>query len=479
MYTPLIGRRLLDRANARSGRQQTPAEFFEETFFRLVFDDDEYLMPAGNSKFGQLVNNRRANQARAEREGRPWDDAERARLRREALADFHDAAAEATEPQAHLVLGGYARGSGGITSGQVTAIDHRADADDVYLSWIGAAAGARVGDVVLLIDHDKVFDAVLDGWSLYRQVLRQTPGLRANQLETWNGQWLRHRFSARFDESAPTAFVQSVINTKKAASEITTVPWARLLLSLGRAFGDEPVSAYVYNAVGQANTTLGFIPLHLGATGALRESYATLRDFYRALFGEAVEAVGENHLDEVYDAAFGFRRACEQGAIGLRAFEPSKLYDFLPDGGKNRQPRPVGPADAQTPLLYQTWILAMLGDQKHDLYTLAHEAAERLLAFETGAIGGRTNLKKLVKEALGASSLEAFIAGLTQIAEDVQDASRADLSDEEVADTLAALDDLVRASISRSYEQFRLFLTLLRFQVALLRGRAAYAASSN
>lgn len=81
MYTPLLGRRLLDRANARDGRDRTPAEFFVEEFHRLVFDDDDYLMPAGNSKFGQLVNNRKKNQAAAEREGRAWDEAEWARLR--------------------------------------------------------------------------------------------------------------------------------------------------------------------------------------------------------------------------------------------------------------------------------------------------------------------------------------------------------------------------------------------------------------
>ncbi len=478
MYTSIIGRRFLDRANARDQLKRSPAEFFDEVFFPCVFGHDDYLMPAGNSKFGQLVNNRQQHQAAAKREGRAWDASEKERLRLDALTDFHGVAAAATEPQAHLVLGGYARGAEGTTSGQVTAVDHRAGADDVYLSWIGAAAGAGVaGGLVLLIDDDRVFDAVLDGWALYRRVLAETPNLKANQLETWNGQWLRHRFSASFDLANPTSFVHGpgVINSKSPPYNIETVSWARLLLSLGRTLGDEPVSAYVYS-LGQTNSTVGFVPLHLGATGALRESYATLQGFYHALFGDATEAVPPDKLDEVYDAGLGFARACARGTIGLSAFEPAGLRDFLPDG-KNKQPRPVSPAEAQSPLIFQTWIYAMLGSQKHDLLDRATETAEMLLDFETGAIGGKMNLKKSVKEALDATSLPALIAGLTKIAEDVQDASRASMSDEDVSRTLGTLDALVRTSLDLSPERFQLFLALLRFQVALLRGKRQHAAS--
>lgn len=478
MYTSIIGRRLLDRANSRDGLERSPAEFFDTEFFPLVFGHDDYLMPAGNSKFGQLVNNRKSDRAAAEREGRAWDAAEQDRLRLKALADFHVVAGEATEPQAHLVLGGYARGAEGTTSGQVTAIDHHAGADDVYLSWIGAAAGAGVaGGLVLLIDHDAVLDAVLDGWALYRRVLTETPNLKANQLETWNGQWLRHRFSATYDAANPTAFVRGFLNTKAPPYNIETVSWARLLLSLGSALGDAPVSAYVYS-LGQTNSTIGFVPLHLGATGVLRESYGTVRAFYRALFGDAVEAVGSDRLDEVYDAGLGFAGACAQGAIGLRAFEPAHLRDFLPDG-KNKQPRPAGPADAQTPLLHQTWIYAMLGPQKQDLLDRAAETAEMLLDFERGTIGGKTNLKKSVKEALDATSLPGLITGLTKIAEDVQETSRANLPAEDVARTLDTLDRLVRASLDLPPERFHLFLALLRFQVALLRGRTAHATAAS
>lgn len=478
MYTSVIGRRVLDRANARDGSGRSPAEFFDEVFFPLVFGHEEYLMPAGNSKFGQLVNSRKQLRVAAEREGRAWDDDEKERLRLDALAAFHVAAAATTEPEAHLVLGGYARGVEATTSGQVTAIDHRAGAEEVYLSWIGAAAGAGVaGGLVLLIDHDAVIDAVLDGWALYRQVLTETPKLKANQLETWNGQWLRHRFSASYNESDPKLFIHSVgvINSKAPPFNIETISWARLLLSLGSVLGDAPISSYVYS-LGQTNTTIGFVQLHFGATGILRGSYQTLRTFYRALFGDAAETMPPDRLDEVYDAGLGFASACARGTIGLRSFEPAGIHDFLPDG-KNKQPRPVTAAGAQSPLIFQTWIHAMLGDQKNELLDRAAGMAEMLLDFETGAMGGKTNLNKSVKAALEATSLATLVAGLTKIAEDVQDSSRSNMSDDDVAHTLEVLDGLVRTSLDLSSERFQLFLALLRFQVALLRGKRQHTTS--
>ena len=474
MYTPLLGRRLLDRANRRDDRPgRTPAEFFNEVFFPLVFDDEQYLMTAGNSKFGQLVNNRKKNRAAAEKEGRAWDEDERARLRTEALADFHAAAVEVEEPEGHLVLGGYASGLDGTTSGQVTGLNHDATADEVYLSWVGAAGGAGVaGGLVLLVDHDDVLDAVLEGWQTYRRVLTETPGLKANQVETWNGQWLRHRFSATYRAEDPTAFLPSALKATASGTAIETVPWARLLLSLGGALGDEPVSAYVYS-LGQTNSTLGFVPLHLGATGVLRDSYATVRSFYRDLFGVAVDqsTVSPDKLDSVYDAGAGFARACAQGAVGLAALEPAKIRDFLP-AGKHKSPRPVTPETAQTPLLYQTWMHAMLGDNRTALYDRARDTADLLFGVETGALGGKTNLKKPVAAALDAKSLPALVDGLTEIADAITSGKTA-LSDEDAADTLNELDGLVRDGLDLSQERFYLFLSLLRFQVALLRGKAS------
>lgn len=118
----------------------------------------------------------------------------------------------------------------------------------------------------------------------------------------------------------------------------------------------------------------------------------------------------------------------------------------------------------------------MLGDKQTALYDRARDTAERFLAFESGAIGGKTNLSKSVEGVLKSTSIQEFIDGLAQMAEDAQETSKSNLTDEQVAGTLDALDGLVQDTLDLDYERFRLFLVLLRFQLALLRGRAAEVA---
>ena len=476
MFTPLIGRRLLDAANAREGRNRTPPEFFDEVFYPVMFAHDDYLMPAGNSKFGQLINNARKNKTAAEREGRAWNAAERGRLREEALADFHTVAKETTEPHAHLVLGGYARGTDGTTSGQVTALDHRATPDDVYLSWIGAASGAGVaGGLVLLIDHPAVLNATREGWANYRHVLTDLGGrLRPNQLETWNGQWLRHRFSPEYREEDPTAFLRDrpdVLDRKGSPHSIQTVSWASLVLALARALGPVTVPLYVYST-GQMNTTVGFIPLHLSAVARLQQSYDYVaRTGYRALFGDAVEAVDVKDLDRVYDAGSGFKRACAQGAIGLRALRPTKLEDFLPGGRKNKLPSATTAATAQTPLLYETWIHAMLADQSNDLYVLASELAERMTDLTRAKSSGKA-ISTAIDKAVEASTLPQLVDGLREVAELVMDPTKLhDLESEIRNETVDLFDRMIRTCLTLDYERLRLFLALFRFRMAAQRGR--------
>jgi hypothetical protein len=474
MYATTIGRHFVKRANERDGQRRTPREYFDDVFYPLVFGDDQYLMtPAQNSPPAQLVSGRKRLERTALSEGRSWDDAERSRLRAEALSDLHDKAAEVSEPLGHLVLGGYTRDGSKQTSGQITGLDQTADSDDVYLSWIGAACGIGVsGGLVLLIDHHDVFDALAEGWQLYRTVLSESPNLKPNQLETWNGQWLRHRLSAEYRPDVPKQFVQ--IALKKDGASFSTVSWARLLFSLGRTLESE-VTAYVYS-LGQMNTTIGFVPIHLRDTDVLREDYRTLRHFYHRLFGKAAADVFDSlkDIDAIYDAGTHFADVCAQGAIGLRAFEPARLSDFLPSG-KNKQPKPVTATTAQTYLLYQTWIYAMLGEQKNALYDRAALSAQMLLDFEASAMGGKTNLMTSVKNTLKVEHLSPFVASLSQIAEEVQNSKKVDyekLDDEERQEMLDQLDALVRVCIDMTPERFKLFMALLRFQIAFQQGKA-------
>lgn len=176
MYTAYIGRRALDLYNEHmhDGDPLSPKKFFDQVFFPVVFDDDDYLMQAGNSKFGQLVRQRKRDKREAQEKGISWED-EKPRRRQRALNDFHSLAEGYSEPHNHVVVGGSARKVSATTSGQVTNIDHPVDPDTIYCSWVGAATAIGVsGGLTMLIDEDTTLLALLEGWSQYRTLLSQT-----------------------------------------------------------------------------------------------------------------------------------------------------------------------------------------------------------------------------------------------------------------------------------------------------------------
>ncbi|NCB55415.1 MAG: hypothetical protein EOM49_10870, partial [Epsilonproteobacteria bacterium] len=35
---------------------------------------------------------------------------------------------------------------------------------------------------------------IFEGWSYYRQYLEKYPLLKGNQINTWNGRWISHRY---------------------------------------------------------------------------------------------------------------------------------------------------------------------------------------------------------------------------------------------------------------------------------------------
>ena len=81
MYTSYIGRRAINLYNEHlhDGDPLSPKRFFDQVFFPVVFDDDDYLMQAGNSKFGQLVRQRKKDKREAE------EQAAEARARRQRI----------------------------------------------------------------------------------------------------------------------------------------------------------------------------------------------------------------------------------------------------------------------------------------------------------------------------------------------------------------------------------------------------------
>ena len=432
MYTAYIGRRVLERYNARHGADHDPRSFFDEVFFPLFFDDERYLMWVNNSKFDQKSKQKKSG-----------DPAER----REALAAFHTDAAGLKKPHGHLLIGGTARELDSPTSGQVTDLAMPVSADDVYTSWVGAACGIGVaGGFSILLDHDDVLDALMDGWAFYRRWLDQNPTLKPQQIDTWNGWWLMHCFDPYFNPDDALADFQPDTKTGagKWASQLNTPPWGRVLFALAHSIADVPLTSYVYS-LGNTNATIGFIRLDLPQVAYLPQLYERLFGFPGGLNRSAIE--------KLWETEFGFRRACEQGFIGARALEPKALRKYMPDPrNPGRLPKkPKKESDEITFRIYQTWIIAMLNNE--DLLAQAQRAAEALHDFSKQAKRGKQTHKTMVNEVLSAGGRRAFVEHLIPIVE--EDGTHKEL-----------FNELVHSVVKMPAGNVPLFLALLRFKYA-------------
>ncbi len=438
MYTAHIGHRLIALHNARSGKQRTPREFFDEVLFPVGYDDSRFFQSVSNSPF---------DQASKQAAKRPLTPA----IAREARDILH-MKIETQTPDASFFVGGAAAGAVGTTSGQVTAMPVPADPDDVYASWVGGALGVGVeGGLVLLIDADEVLLALFDGWRLYRNLLNQTPQLKGNQINTWNGHWLTHRFDRDFEPTAPTrgfnqgAFIDRP-KTPGAPSALATQSWVQVVFALARQYPTSTLTAYVYG-LGSTNRTVGFVPMAL-------PEVTRLGQLYRHLFG-GTETLNRDAIERLYLTELSFVRACELGTVGLRALQPAKLREYLPGNSKAGK-TPKSDPDNQTTLnFYQTWIIAMLNNA--GLLQQATDAAQLLRRYEADQqqIGrGKSVNKNLIDEILSAPNRRQFIDKLTEIVK--KDGS-----------TASFLDGLVTSVLEMPTDLVPLFLTLLRFKFAV------------
>ena len=307
---------------------------------------------------------------------------------------------------------------------------------------------------------DEVLLALVEGWEQYRLYMRQTSVLKPYQIDSWNGWWLIHRAHKDFQRSDPlrdfplTASEEPVL--KNGVAAFGTPPWVRVLFALAGLEDLRQQTAYVYS-FGQTNTTIGFVQLDLPKVRSVSR-------LYERLFGERPEFVGRRQFERLYETAFGFRRACEMGRIGVRAIEPNKLRDFMPvRGSQNKLPKaPSGKEQAEqevTFATYQTWIIAMLNNEQ--LLAFADEAAEALHEYAGAGERGKTPNQRAVEEGvLNAGHRRAFIDGLTEILN--KDGTHA-----------AAFNRLVEEVVKMPASDFPMLLTLIKFKYALRKHHAA------
>ena len=444
MYATHIGRIILNRYREREQQPDlTAREFFDRLFFPLFFNDERYLMVANNSKFDQAYKQKKKKPLVEE-------------VRLQALKDHHEAVGGLDVHEGHLYLGGYTKNIEAPTSSQISDIHIPLDEETTYLSWFGTAASVGVkGGVSLLLDDGNVLDRIVEGWSWYRTYMDRSSSLKPHQIDTWNGQWLGLITNIEsYDASDPLARLsESALSTNKnGEAQLNTAEWASTLYAITQLV-ETPTDAiflYVYS-LGQTNTSLGFIPLHLPEVNRLLETYGKL-------YGGEPRKI-RNRFKILYETEFGFYTACKLGAIGLRALEPRKLRGYVE--GKNgvvKQPKIRNESDEISFKFYKTWIIAMLDND-------ALQGKARRLAQTIDNIQPDDRGKKIIagkkSKLLEAKTQRQLIDAATDLLNDngVVGQSGFDTS---------AFSDVVSEVLNLPASRVPLFLSLIRFETALL-----------
>ena len=436
MITSAIGRTFLNAYNEECGTSYDAKTFFEEVYYPLFYDHNKYMMTAGNSP----LENPKLSWDKMLKGIKPYETATQRHDRYIKLMDK----IETGEADASIAIGFPTLDATSTTSGQVTDMKLPIGEDEIFLSWIGSGLGVGVqGGFSILFNDKNILMDVFHGWKYYRQVLENTPQLKGNQINTWNGQWLVHCYDRRtFDKEKPLAGF-SPFTGKDGTLTVDLQTWTKVLIGIARKYRDVQVMGYVYN-IGQTNTTLGFIPFLLTQIRRpiqLYEKYFGMDDGRKA--------------ESLWGTAIGFKTACRTGVIGLKAMEPKGLTEYMQKG---KLPKPE--KDDEQRISYNTykiWILSMLNNE--ELWQESEELAN-LLADASVNKDKKISTKSAntVKEVLSAVNKKQFVEAMTQVIPSIGASGK--------------LVSIVKDVHSMPTDNVPYFLTLVRFQYAALNNKS-------
>ena len=423
MITTVIGRVFLDEYNKRNHSQYDAKTFFIEKYHKLFFDDAKYMQWVQNSPFVQMKKGQKVETLTAEERKEKLD---------ELISKIEAGARDAS------VAIGYSASEEkdfATTSGQVTNIDLNVTADDIFCSWIGSSLAVCVqGGLNILFYNPEILYDIYEGWSLYRSALNSMGHLKGNQIFTWNGQWLSHRYDKRaFLRESPMADFSPFETAKDGTMSVSVQSWTKILVRISQTFHGVSLLGYVYN-IGQMKTTVGFIPIIL-------PDIRKPSELYEKIFG-----IEESRKAEpLFGTAVGFEKACQSGSVGLKALEPKGLrasieQGLLPKYSDNENKKIEFHA-------YLIWIMAMLNS--NDLWGRAEKLATILKQYASSDRNARTGKSNKVKETLKATGKKDFIKGLTEI---ISDADNVD----EIKGVAKLVNDMPNDNVPY-------FLTLIRF----------------
>ena len=410
MVTSVIGKIFLEAYNEKHNKAYTPKSFFVEVYYPIFFANEKYLIWIQNSAIVQNLKKEEIPQENNEktRQEKIVEIKKNKLIDKIESAEFFDAS---------IAVGYKAERSDATTSGQTCIHNYRMKTEEAYLSWIGAGLGVGIkGGLTILFSKPDILLDIAEGWGWYRKYLDTTPGMKGNQINTWNGQWLKRKYDIN-DSSSLLDFDSAFSNKEKKGekksdlTKIETLSWIELITAVSLYFPDPRMMGYVYK-MDNMNTTIGFIPFVLSST---RE----VNYLYRKHFGTE----DEEKAMKLFGTAFGFSMACKEGVIGLKALEPEGLSSIMM--GKEI------PSYKQEEKLkyetYQIWLLAMLNNE--ELWNRANEFARALDSFRKGQGKDRTNRDNAIEELLAHPSKQSVVRNVYPILKDAEEEERETIMD--------------------------------------------------
>ena len=431
MITSNIGKIFLDAYNEKYGTSYDARTFFLEQFYPLFFDQNKYMMTAGNSP----LENPKLSWDDMIKGKKPYETPEQRKSRFEKMIKKTDK----SEADMSIARGYASLDIAAPTSGQVTNLKLPNSQEESYASWIGDALGVGVqGGFSILFSKKEILLDIFEGWKLYRKCLNETSMLKGNQINTWNGQWLSHYYDPReYDADMPLAGYNPFNVNKDGIISIDTQTWTKILIGISKKYRNAQILGYIYS-IGQTNTTIGFIPFNLNQ---IRRPI----HLYEKIFGMS----NGRNVESLWGTAIGFKTACTYGAIGIKAMEPKGLRDYV---YKGKQPKAHN-YDNINYNVYIIWIYAMLNND--ELWEKSQELAELLNEASSDKDKSiSTKRKNLVETMLNATNKKQFIAAAA-----------------EVVSFIGKIDEfkgIVKEIHGMPTDNVPYFLTLLRFQYKTL-----------
>ena len=371
MITATIGKVFLDAYNEKFGTRYDAKSFFLEIFYPLFFGQEKYLMTAGNTP----LENPKISWGDMSSGKKPYETSEQRKQRLDKLMSK----IEIGYPTTDNTVGFASANVNSTTSGQTSSIQYPFTEDDIYYSWFGAGLGIGIHEgLSILFSNTEILLNIFEGWNLYRKALNENKKLKGNQVNTWNGQWLAHRYDKiSYNAELPMANFNHAFETTKDGMSVATHSWTKILIGIARQFSFPKMMGYVYR-FDKTNTTLGFIPFNL-------EHIRRPIELYKKLFGE----IEGRKAEELWGTEKGLRACCQKGAIGIEAMQPKGLKQYMTADKGVKLPK-YDEKQIISFHTYQIWLLAMLNNQ--EMWDKSLEFAKALKSYaESGKKGRTTN----------------------------------------------------------------------------------------